>query len=146
MLKPCHLSLIQAVIYFDLRLTFSEADPRVRIESSPSTKTLPFGVPLNLTCISSQNDELPKKQVYLSRPVFIQWFGPQGPLNGCPREADSPPEAPLRCVLMVHALTLGQFGNYTCQAASYSHCSIKRITIYPDGKRRSNFKLNRHSH
>ena len=131
--------MIQAVIYFDLRLTFSEAIPRVRIESSPSSKTLPFGVELNLTCISSQNDELPKNQVHLSRPVFIKWFGPQGQLKECPREAESPPDAPIRCLLMVHALTIGQFGNYACQAASKLYCSLKRIKIYPDGKKRNIF-------
>lgn len=109
--------------------------PRVRIESSPSSKTLPFGVPLNLTCISSQNDELPNTQVHFSRPVFVKWFGPQGPLLGCQREAGSPLDAPIRCLLMVQALTLGQFGNYTCQASSISLCSIKRINIYPDERR-----------
>ena len=131
--------MIQAVIYFDLRLTFSEAIPRVRIESSPSSKTFPFGVELNLTCISSQNDELPKNQVDLSRPEFITWFGPQGQLKECLREAESAPDAPIRCLLTVHPLTIGQFGNYACQAGGHHHCSLKRIKIYPDGEKRNIF-------
>jgi len=132
--KLCQLSLTQAVSYSDLRFPCCEDDPRVRIVSSPLSNTLPFGVPLNLTCIASQNDELPDKYVYLSRPTYIQWFGPGRIFQECKREAGSPPDAAMKCLLIVRALTLSQFGNYTCQASSNHHCGMKRIEIYPPGK------------
>ena len=93
---------------------------------------------LTLTCIASQNDELPKKDVASSRPLSIQWYNPQGNASRDECDAGSSQAATvMSCTLRVGRLTLEKFGNYTCRARNEYHCSFKRIEINLHGKGRS---------
>ncbi|KAL9955832.1 hypothetical protein ACROYT_G037217 [Oculina patagonica] len=107
----------------------SPFDPRIKISSSPSFNTFSVGVPLNLTCIASQNDEVPQKFAVYTRPVSIKWFDPQNKLIGDECKAGLSAAAVMRCTLMVGPLALKNLGNYTCQARSNSHCSLKSVEV-----------------
>ena len=117
--------------------SFFKAGPRIKIQSSPSFNRFSFGIPLNLTCIASENDELQTKQlVASSRPILIRWFDPQNHLaKDCTSKASLSEAAAMTCTLMVGPLTLNKSGNYTCQAKAESPCSLKSIPIRIHGKK-----------
>lgn len=131
------INLPKAVIYVHLYFSFYTDDPRIKISSSPSFNTFPVGVPLNLTCIASQNDEVPKKFAVNTRPVSVQWFNPQNNPIGHGCQAGLSEATVVGCTLMVSSLAIENVGNYTCRARSKSFCSFKSIEVNLNGKGRN---------
>ena len=111
-------------------------EPLIQITSSPSAHALPVGVPINLTCKAWQTDDV--ATFVRRRPRDIQWYDPQDKPVGVKCHAPLGKSAKeLWCPLMLGALALGTFGNYTCQVNNWlDYCRRSYYEINLQGKQK----------